>query len=73
MVITSKEKIKRYLDDLLIQLEVSKGKDKEVKIKLFKAIDSYGKDYNLLEYRTKTYQIIKHKKITKQFVYNPIR
>ena len=75
MTIASEEKVGKYLDDLLIQLEVSKGKDKEVKTKLFNAINLYGKDYNLLEYKTKAYQILnnKPKKTTKQIVYNPIR
>ena len=51
--------VRKYLDDLLVELEVTKGNE-IVKKKFLDTINYYGKQYNLIieEYKNKANEIL---------------
>lgn len=55
--ISSKKQVKRYLDDLLIELNVNKAEDKNLIEKFTKTLNCYWSLYNLREYTVKMNEI----------------
>ena len=44
------EKVKRYLDDILVRLEVSEAKDRELRTEFAIAVNFYKSCYDLKDY-----------------------
>jgi len=60
MVIMSKKAVERYLEDLLVDLEVNPSK--EIQIKFVNTINRYNKVYDLQKYIEKEAQISYNKR-----------
>ncbi|MEK6925847.1 MAG: hypothetical protein AABW50_01070 [Nanoarchaeota archaeon] len=52
------EKVKRYLDDILVRLEVSEAKDRELRTEFVIAVNFYKSCYDLKDYGIKANEIL---------------